>query len=234
MKKVLISQSNYIPWKGYFDNINMVDEFVIYDEVQYTKRDWRSRNKIKTANGAHWLTVPVDVKGKYFQKIKEAQVLTTENWRDTHWKSIQMNYSKSPYFKTYKDVFEPIYKDTSEVLLSYINYRLIKAVNEVLGIKTPMRWSDEIPNHITGKNERLVEICKAVGATEYYSGPAAKGYMDETLFIESGINVHYFDYSNYPVYSQLYGEFMHEVSILDLIFNEGPDATHFMKSFAGR
>src|SRR4029077_21196481 len=115
MKKIVISQSYYIPWKGYIDAMNMADEFIIYDEVQYTKRDWRNRNKIKTPNGALWLTVPAEVKGKYFQKIKETQVLTSENWRDTHWKTIQMNYSKSPHFKTYKDAFEPLYKDTGEV-----------------------------------------------------------------------------------------------------------------------
>jgi hypothetical protein len=212
--------------------MNMVDEFIIYDEVQYTKRDWRSRNKIKTSNGALWLTVPVEVKGKFFQKIKETLVLTTENWRDTHWKTIQMNYSKTPYFKTYKDIFEPIYKDTSEIFLSNINYSLMKAVNEVMGIKTVLKWSNDIPCNTEGKNERLIEICKAVGATEYYSGPAAIGYMDDSLFNASGITVHYFDYSNYPPYKQLYGDFIHDVSILDLIFNEGPNAKNFMKSFS--
>jgi len=108
MKKIAISQSNYIPWKGYFDLINIVDEFVIYDDAQYTKNDWRNRNKVQTQNGPTWLTIPVDTKGKLNQSISQAQVLN-QLWRAKHWKTIAQSYAKSPYFTEYKDRFEKLY-----------------------------------------------------------------------------------------------------------------------------
>ncbi len=234
MKKIIVTQSNYIPWKGYFDMINFADEFILYDEVQYTRRDWRNRNKIKTPNGTLWLTIPVDVKGKYLQKIKDTRVMTDENWRETHWKTILMNYAHAPHFKTYKDAFEPLYRDTSEVYLSMINYTFLETVNKILGITTPMRWSYEIPKNTTDRNERLIELCKAFGATDFYNGPTSKGYMDEELFRKNGINAHYLNYSGYKPYNQMYGEFDPAVSVLDLIFNEGPNATKYMKSFSGK
>ena len=233
MKKVLITQSNYIPWKGYFDAINFADEFIIYDDVQYTRRDWRNRNKIKTPQGAQWLTTPVDVKGKYLQKIRDTQVVNDENWRETHWKTILTNYSNAPYFKTYKDLFQEAYLGNSEMFLSKINFTFITLINKILNITTPIRWSNDF-TLAEGRNERLADLCKQVNATDYYSGPAAKDYMDVDIFNKQGINVHYFDYSGYPLYNQLYGDFIHEVSILDLIFNEGPNAQNFMKSFSGK
>ena len=109
MKKVAILQSNYIPWKGYFDIINMVDEFILYDDMQYTRRDWRNRNQIKTVDGVKWLTIPVESKGKFFQKINETKV-SSSKWAQEHWKAICLNYAKAPYFKTYEPLFADIYK----------------------------------------------------------------------------------------------------------------------------
>ncbi|MEO8446794.1 MAG: WbqC family protein [bacterium] len=229
MKKVIITQSNYIPWKGYFDSINIADEFILYDDMQYTKRDWRNRNQIKTKDGVKWLTVPVEVKGKYFQKINETKISDT-GWGKEHWDSIVHNYSKAKYFQEYKSIFEELYLKNDEEYLSKVNYRFLKTVCEILGIKTKMRWSDEF-NLLEEKTERLVDICKTTGATDYYSGPAAQAYMNVELFEKENISVHYFDYSGYPVYDQLHGEFTHAVSIIDLIFNEGPNATKFMKTF---
>jgi len=105
MKKVAILQSNYIPWKGYFDMIGLVDEFILYDDMQYTRRDWRNRNKIKTPNGLAWLTIPVEVKGKYFQKINET-IISEPQWAKDHWATIKQFYSKARFFKDYKDIFE--------------------------------------------------------------------------------------------------------------------------------
>jgi len=229
MKRIAISQSNYIPWKGYFDSINAVDVFVLYDDMQYTRRDWRNRNKIKTKDGAKWLTVPVEVKGKYFQKINETKI-SDAGWGQDHWNSILHSYSKAPFFKEYKDIFETIYLGDKEEYLSKINYKFIKAVCDILGITTTILWSDQF-QLLEERNERLIGICKELNGTDYYSGPAAKFYMDESLFEKNGIKVHWYDYSGYPVYNQLHGEFDHAVTILDLIFNEGPEATKFMKSF---
>ncbi|MBX7042425.1 MAG: WbqC family protein [Ignavibacteria bacterium] len=229
MKKIIITQSNYIPWKGYFDSINMADAFVIYDDMQYTRRDWRNRNMIKTKDGVKWLTIPVEVKGKYFQKISETKI-SDKSWVRSHWDTIRHSYSKAEHFDEYKDIFEELYLGCDEEHLSKVNFRFMKKINELLGIETPMIWSSEFQLK-EEKTERLVDICMKLEATDYYSGPAAKAYMNEELFREQNISVHYFDYSGYPPYTQLYGEFTHAVSIIDLIFNEGQNATKFMKSF---
>ncbi|MBK6506634.1 MAG: WbqC family protein [Ignavibacteria bacterium] len=229
MKKIIITQSNYIPWKGYFDSINMVDEFVIYDDMQYTRRDWRNRNMIKTKDGVKWLTIPVEAKGKYFQKINETKI-SDSSWTENHWNTIKHSYSKAKYYEEYKDIFEELYLDCKEEYLSKVNYRFMKKICEMLGINTPMTWSSEF-TLLEEKTERLVDICKKLGATDYYSGPAAKAYMNEELFEKENITIHYFDYSGYPPYRQLHGEFTHAVSIIDLLFNEGIDAPNFMKSF---
>ena len=231
MKKVMISQSNYVPWKGYFDAINCVDEFIILDSVQYTRRDWRNRNVIKTPSGPQWITIPVEVKDKYFQKIDETKV-ADKDWGRRHWNAIVHNYSKAKYFKVYKEPFEKLYFDSRRyTYLSDINQLFIEAINELLGIKTVIKRSDSF-RPVEGKTERLVDLCKQTGASDYYSGPAAKNYMDEKLFLQEGVAVHYFDYSGYPKYTQLHGDFIHSVSIIDLLFNEGENAQNCMKSFS--
>lgn len=228
-KKIAILQSNYIPWKGYFDLINMVDEFILYDDMQYTRRDWRNRNKIKTSQGLKWLTIPVEVKGKYFQKINETKI-SDKDWAKKHWQSIKLNYSKAQYFREYKDAFEDLYLNCNEPYLSRINFKFINAINEILGIKTKIKWSSEF-ELVDGKSRRLLSICKDCDADIYLSGPAAKGYLDEEMFVKEGISVEWMDYSGYPEYDQLYPPFAHGVTILDLIFNEGSNAVKFMKSF---
>jgi len=229
-KKVAILQSNYIPWKGYFDLINMVDEFILYDDVQYTKNDWRNRNIIKTANGLQWLTIPVNFKGKSSQKIKEAKI-SNFRWCGKHWKSISQNYAKAEFFSRYREIFEGLYRDCEgEEFLSKVNFRFLKAICRILGIDTEITWSMDYAL-AEGKTERLVALCMDAGATRYISGPAAKDYMEEGLFEEAGIMLSYIDYSGYPPYTQLFGEFRHRVSVIDLIFNEGPGAAKFMKSF---
>lgn len=229
-KKVVITQSNYIPWKGYFDSIRAVDEFILYDDVQYTKRDWRNRNKIKTPKGEMWLSIPVLVKGKYYQAIRDTKV-SEKKWAKKHWQSLKMNYGKAPFFKDYQDEVEDLYLGCEEEYLSLINYRFLKGINQMLGIETPLRFSWDF-SLAEGKTERLVDLCKQVGATDYYSGPAAKAYMDESAFEREGIKVHYWDYSGYPEYDQMHPPFTHSVTVLDLIFNTGAEAPLYMKNFS--
>jgi hypothetical protein len=227
-KKVAIVQSNYIPWKGYFDLINMVDEFILYDDMQFTKRDWRNRNRIKTPNGLQWLTIPVDVKGKYYQKINETKV-SDSKWMNKHWYSIVHSYSKAKYFKEVNEIFEETYLNCKEIFLSSINITFINLINNILDIKTKIRLSSEF-NLCEGKTERLLHICNQTNATEYISGPSAKSYLDETLFTNNNIKISWMDYSNYSEYKQLYPPFEHSVSIIDLIFNEGHNSKNFLKS----
>ncbi|MBD2292144.1 WbqC family protein [Anabaena sphaerica FACHB-251] len=229
MKKVAILQSNYIPWKGYFDIINSVDEFILFDDMQYTKGDWRNRNKIKTSQGLIWLTIPVKVKGKCFQLIKDTQI-SNKTWIQKHWNSIIYNYARATYFRQYKEIFEDLYLNCEETFLSQVNYRFLVNICKILNINTKISWSMDY-FIVEGKTERLVSICKQAGATEYLSGPAAKIYMDEELFKQENIKLSYFDYSNYPEYNQLFPSFEHGVSIIDLIFNEGVNAKKYMKTF---
>lgn len=229
-KKVAILQSNYIPWKGYFDIIGSVDEFIFYDEMQYTKNDWRNRNKIKSPQGAQWISIPIITKGHLTNglKIIDAKVVNGK-WAISHWNTIKQFYKKSPYFKQYADLFEKLYKDCEqEELLCEINYKFIFAIIKILGIKTKISFSQDY-GLIEGKTERLVDLVQKAGGTEYISGPAAKDYINEELFKKAGIKLTWMDYSGYPEYPQLYPPFEHGVSILDLIFNCGDHSPDYMK-----
>ena len=226
-KKIAILQSNYIPWKGYFDLINMVDEFIFYDDMQYTKRDWRNRNKIKTPQGIHWLTIPVRQENLE-QKIKDTKI-ADKKWNIKHWRTIFQNYSKAKYFKDYKDIFEELYLTCDEEYLSQINYKFITTINEILEIKTKLSWSSEF-ELVDGQTEKLLGICKDCNADIYLSGPAAKDYFNEELAKQENIKVEWMDYIGYKEYEQLNPPFEHGVTILDLIFNKGDRAKEFMKS----
>lgn len=227
MNKIAIVQSNYIPWKGYFDLINVVDYFVLYDDVQYTRRDWRNRNKIKTASGLKWLTIPVESKNHYLSKINEITI-ADDSWPSSHWNTIVHHYVKAPFFQQYRELFEDLYLNCQERHLSQINYRFIKAINEMMGLKTQILRSDQfaLPE---GKSERLLSICKALKADEYISGPAAVEYLDVDLFATEKVRVRWMDYSGYSEYPQMYPPFEHGVSIIDMIFNTGPAASHYLK-----
>lgn len=230
-KKVAILQSNYIPWKGYFDIIASVDEFIFYDEMQYTKNDWRNRNKIITPNGLQWLSIPVITKGHISQEIRimDAKVVD-KKWAKSHWNTIKQFYRRAPYFKEYADIFEKLYNECEqEEYLCKINYKFIYAINEILGIKTKISFSQDY-GLIEGKTERLVDLVQKAGGTEYLSGPAAKDYIKAEFFEKANIKLSWMDYSEYPEYPQLCIPFEHGVSVLDLIFNCGPESRKFMKA----
>ena len=227
MKKVAILQSNYIPWKGYFDIIGSVDEFVLYDDMQYTKNDWRNRNKIKTQNGLQWLSIPVRQESLH-QKIHETKI-TDPKWHVNHWKSIAQSYAKAPHFKAYKDQFEALYMNATHEGISEINRHFIDAMCGMLGITTRIRDSREFVL-AEGKSERLLALCQELGATTYLSGPAARDYLDESIFHAAGIGVKWMDYSGYQEYHQLFPPFEHGVSVIDLILNEGENAKNYLKS----
>jgi len=228
-KKVAILQSNYIPWKGYFDLINLVDEFILYDDVQYTRRDWRNRNRIKTSKGSAWLTIPVQVKDKFSQKIKDTKI-SDPRWGQKHWKTLVQNYSKAEYFKEYKEIVEPLNLVSKEKVLSRVNFEFISRLNRILGITTKISWSMDYKTS-GGKAEGIINLCEEAGGTEYISGPKAKAYLTDALFNERGITLTFMDYSGYNEYDQFFPPFDHHVSILDLLFHKGPKAGQFMKSF---
>lgn len=226
MKKVAILQSNYIPWKGYFDLIGAVDEFVLYDEMQYTRRDWRNRNQIKTPQGLKWLTVPVLVKGKYHQKISETEI-DGVSWTANHWKALEQNYRRAPYFDEISEWLLPLYS-LEYPYLSALNLVFIRKICEYLNIKTIITSSERY-NLAGEKTERLANICAEAGGDEYVSGPSARNYIDEQVFRQKEIKLSWFEYEGYKEYPQLWGEFTHNVTILDLLFNCGKESQKFMK-----
>jgi hypothetical protein len=226
-KRLAVIQSSYIPWKGYFDIIGMVDEFVFFDDAQFTRRDWRNRNKIKTAQGLQWLTIPVASKGRYFQAIDETEI--TEPWIEKHWRSLTVNYQRAAHFQALAPAIRAIYEDVAgERYLSRVNARLVAGLCRLLDIATPLRWSRDYPV-VGAKSERLLSICRAAGAALYLSGPSARSYLDIDLFASEGIAVEWMDYEGYPAYPQLFGTFEHGVSILDLLFNTGAEGRRYMK-----
>ncbi len=225
MKTIAILQSNYIPWKGYFDMIAAVDEFIIYDDARFTKNDWRNRNQIKTPQGVKWLTVPV---GQHISRRIRDVELPDGKWQVKHWKTIESNYCRAQHFEEISAIFGPLYLRRQHTRLSWLNRELIETVCAYLGIGTKIKnsWDYQL---IEGKSERLVDLCVQAGANEYISGPAAKDYIEEEAFTDRGIKLRWFDYCGYPEYQQLWGTFIHEVSILDLLFNCGKNAPHYMR-----
>lgn len=224
-KRVAILQSNYIPWKGYFDIIHDVDLFIFYDDLQYTKNDWRNRNKIKTEKGPEWITIPTG--GNNSRLICEVEIKDPA-WQQKHWKTIQQHYSKCPHYDLYQPLFEHIYRGRQWTNLSELNHYLIKTISaDLLGIETVFQDSREYT--LTGqKLDRLLELVIASAAGSYVSGPAARDYIDPSRFGEAGINLVWKDYSGYPEYPQRFPPFEHGVSILDLLFNVGADAPWYI------
>ncbi len=224
--KVAVLQSNYLPWKGYFDIIRQSDVFVFYDNVQFTKNDWRNRNQIKTPKGLEWITIPV---GSKIHRLIEEVKIESSDWQKSHWGKIQANYKEAAHFKTHAPFFEEIFLKKKWQSLSEFNQWTIQTISkEILGIgKT--RFLNASDFDLQGaRQDKLIMLLKKVGATSYLSGPAGKNYIEPEKFKENQIQLEYIDYSKYPEYSQLYPPFVHGVSILDLILNCGPDSA---KSF---
>lgn len=209
--------------------IRSVDLYILYDDVQYTRRDWRNRNKIKTANGLKWLTIPVNVKGKYLQKIKDTTV-SDKSWRTKHLNSIRESYHKSKYFEEIYPLVENLYTTANYETISEINFHFITGICKYLNIGTKIVFSSDFDLSEDRKTERLIDICRQAGAVEYISGPLAKDYIAEDKFKDHKIKLTWMNYDNYPEYPQLYGDFEHKVSILDLLFNCGPTSMNFIHS----
>ena len=206
-----------------------MDEFILFDDMQYTRRDWRNRNKIKTPRGAEWLTIPVECRGKYYQKIRETKISDCR-WNKEHWKTIEYNYAKARHFREFHEFFKEMYLGGAGTMLSLVNHHFLSSICQLLGIRTKISWSMDY-RLVEGKTERLVDLCRQAGATEYLSGPSAKNYIDATLFVRAGIGLRFMDYSGYPEYEQRFPPFDHQVSIIDPILNTGPSAQSFMRSF---
>lgn len=230
-KRVAIVQSNYVPWRGYFDLIGAVDEFILLDDAQYTRRDWRNRNRIKTPHGSRWLTIPVLVSGRYTQSISETLVAEPD-WGQSHWEIIRQNYAGAHGFSESAPFIEDLYATVPGPSLTDVNRHFLDGITARLGIDTPLtRSSDYGPQG--ARTDRLVDLCLKAGATEYVSGPAAKAYLDEEAFERRGMSVTWFEYGPYPEHDQPYPPFDPQVSVLDVLLCTGRQAAGLIRPTDG-
>lgn len=224
-KKVAINQSNYIPWKGYFDLIHDVDMFIFYDDVQFTVRDWRNRNIIKTAQKPLWLSIPV---GTNRNRLISEVELKDSGWQAKHWKTIVHSYANAPFFSLYEEFLHWCYLEKTWENLSRLNQFLLTTISQKwLGMNTQFEHSFKFPSNLR-KQDRILHLVKAVGGDIYISGPSAKAYLDPKRFEAEGIELQWKDYSGYPEYTQMYPPFEHAVSIIDLLFNTGQKAPYYI------
>ena len=224
--RIGIIQSNYIPWRGYFDFIDEVDLFIFHDDLQYTKGDWRNRNRIRTSRGLLWLSVPVHHRDSR-QLIRDTEIDYSSNWRKDHENQLRANYGHAPYLGDALEILAHAFTHRDRTI-SELNQRLIEAIATYLGIATPLR--DFASYAITGqKTDRIIALCERAGASIYLSGPSAKSYLDEVALRRAGIALEYksYDYAPYP---QQGAGFEGAVTVLDLIANCGPQAADFLSS----
>ena len=223
--RVVILQPSFLPWKGYFHQIRRADVFVFLDDVQYDKHGWRNRNRIKTEQGAQWISVDVLTKGSFGQQIREVKINNGVEWSRRIWKAITMNYRKSPYFIDYADMLEEALFAGWE-FLSELDIHLTKKIAGLLECGTAFYRSSELD--VAGdKMSRIINICKHFKADRYLTGPSARSYLVDDLFLENDILLEYQDY-DYPPYPQRYDDFIGDVSIIDMLFNCGPATPHFI------
>ena len=225
MTRVAAIQSSYIPWKGYFDIIHDVDLFLFYDDVQYTTRDWRTRNRIKTAARPAWLTIPV---GADRNRLVCEVAINDDRWAEKHWKTIRHAYARAPFFAHYEEFFRERYMGTRWDNLSAFNQAMTVGIaRNLLGITTAFRDSREFRSE--GRRlDKLLDLLEKASATTYVTGPSAASYIDAERFREAGIDLIYKDYSGYPEYPQFHPPFEHGVSVIDLLFHTGPRAPEYI------
>jgi hypothetical protein len=223
--RISIIQSCYIPWKGFFDLIGQCDQYVIYDRMQFVKRHWHNRNRVKTANGVEWLTIPVVTKGRFDQPIDETVI--EKPWAEKHWRTLELAYRRAPFFEMLSPRVRAWYEQADkQTRLTDINELFTREIAGLLGLKTHIVRDTVYPAE-GAKTARLLAIAQAAGADRYLSGPSAKAYFEEPLFDAAGIATEWMSYQGYPEYPQLHGGFEHGVSALDLLFNTGPEAPRF-------
>jgi len=224
---ISVHQPQYLPWLGYFHKMYQSDAFVFLDNVQYKKREYQNRNRIRTKSGDIWLTVPVMKDVDPYPKISSVRVDNSQSWQKKHWRAASLNYSRAPYFKKYGNYFEEIYKKEWKMLAD-LNIEIVKYMAQSIGIERPVYLESQL--NITTKNTmRIIDICGALKADTYLSGIGGKEYLDETQFNASGIKLVYQDF-RHPRYPQCYEPFLPYMSAIDLLFNCGDSSLKVLTS----
>jgi len=217
--RLVIHQPNFLPYVGFFHKLSLADTFVMMDNTQYDKK-FTNRNKIKIPDGWSWLTVPINKEHKFLPN-KLVEINNKENWKEMHWKKITRSYTNSKFFKkNYKSFFEEVYNKEWKFLFE-LNSELLRQIIDWLGLKIQIIKESEL--NINGNStERLVNVCKELGAETYVSGVGGKEYMNEKLFQKNNIKIEYQKFQC-PTYTQIFGgDFIPDLSIIDLLFNNGP------------
>lgn len=222
---VAVHQPQYLPWLGYFDKIDRADVFVLLDNVQFKKNEWQNRNRIKTAAGPQWLTVPVTY--KFPQRINEVVINNRDRWQHKQRQSIVSNYRKASYWDDFAPILEEIFTPVWEYLAP-LNIFVVKRLAEILGIATPLYVASELATFPEAPDERLIAIARHFGADTYLAGGGGRDYMDLDQYEQSGIKVLFQEY-HHPVYEQLFGAFEPFMSVLDLLFNHGQDSLRILR-----
>lgn len=224
--RLVILQPSYLPWLGYFDQMAKCDRFVVYDDVQFDKNGWRNRNRIKTPQGPQWLTVPVLIRGRDFPDNREVEINNTTGWQAKQLKSIIQNYGRAPFFDHYAGELEKVLTRPWRFLID-LNLEFLYLLIRQLGLTTSLVLSSELNIPKSGKTERLLAICRQLGADSFLEGDKGKNYIDETGFRNAGIQLDYQSYQH-PVYQQMYGQFIPYMSVIDLLFNHGTEALEIL------
>lgn len=224
---VTIHQPDFLPWLGFFDRWQRSDIYIVLDDVQFLRRGWHHRDKIKTQNGVQWLTIPVQKKSHYHQTIKEVKINNEENWRYKHLKTIQTSYGKTPNFDLVYSKLSEIYNRNHDLLISF-NMDLLRLCSKMFGIKTPVVFASAFNVKSTG-SQRLVDLVKSVGGKEYLTGSGSRDYLDEALFKKAGIDIYWQEFEH-PVYKQLHGSFEKMLSVLDFLMMTSDEHVKRFKS----
>lgn len=222
----MILQPGYLPWLGFFDQMNKANVFVYYDDVPYDKHGWRNRNRIKSSSGVQWLTVPVLTKGRFGQLNNEVEIDQQKYWLRKQLPTIKQCYAKSPFIKEYFSEFEELLQQDWKYLVD-LDICMVELLCRWLNIKTEIVRSSTLNIH-GDRSERLLKICQHLKADQYLSGVAANNYLNVDMFNNNGINVLWQNFKH-PVYTQLHGDFESYLSAIDLIFNHGPESSKLLK-----
>jgi hypothetical protein len=221
-----IHQPEFLPWLGFFHKMNLADQYVVLDSVQYEKNYFQNRNKIRTssADGWNWITIPVLKKDRSTQLIQDVEIdqNVIARQQKKNWKSIEQSYQKAPYFEMYEGAFKEVLLNQEQKKIVDTNLRLISTFRDILAIQTPLTLASALETNLNG-SDLLLEICEKLGADTYLSGPHGRDYLDESEFEKRGIKVKYHEFQH-PEYPQIHGDHMPYMSTLDLIFNHGPDS----------
>lgn len=223
---IAVHQPQYMPWLGYFAKMAGADHFILLDTVQYKKNEWQNRNRLKTATGWQWMTVPVAF--NFPETLHQVRIINSQNWQRAHHQSMVTNYRRAPFFDHAMTWLTPFFTQQWETLAE-LNIAMVRSLADYLGITTPIHVASKLGAFPEKPDERLIDLVRHFNGTKYLAGSGGQGYMNLNKWRAAGIDVEFQDY-HHPTYPQLFGSFESNLSVVDLIFNCGPDSLNFLRN----